>query len=485
MRPIAGPLPRAVEVSTMASRTGAGRILLGATVLSIAIFVAAFIVCAVLLRSAVVHAFAEQDSLHRSDAQRSLVFRLQLDEETGLRGFSLTRNRNFLEPFQRARSQMPAALRGLFADLRATDPAALPLARRERRIDARWNALMHPIIASPRLDTVALEIRGKGLVDRFRAQSDALAVSLQRIARDAGRGANLLVSRIVLVSFGLGALLIAALGFYVFAQSRMLYDLRKSHEAYERERNISQFLQDAFLLEPLPRAQNLLFDVAYATSHEAARVGGDWYGVVKLADGRFFVSVGDVAGHGVQAAVTMARARQTLLASAAHESSPAASLAKANDVLRLRAETLVTAFCGFIDPESRTLTYACAGHPPPLLLCASGESIYLDCKGTALGVMAHPHAVDFTREIQPGSTLICYTDGLLEFDRDLALGERRLREVARTLAHAHVDRPARTLLRRTLKNAKPRDDIAILIVTFLPDAVAPERTTESIVEGRS
>jgi CHASE3 domain sensor protein len=444
-----------------------GLVLLRTTVLSIAVLLAAFAISAILLRTAIVGALAEQENLRHADVQRALVFRLQLDEETGLRGFSLTHNPGFLLPLRQAREQLPAAMRSLEGDLHAIDVGALPAFEAERRLISEWSSrVMVPIATNPRADTIALEVRGKTLADRLRAANDALGASLTQVATQVDARARLLVARIVTWSAALIALLVVVLLFYAVAQARLLRDLIESGQAYEREREISQMLQDAFLLEALPNVENLEFDAAYASAQEAARVGGDWYGVVKLGDGRIFFSVGDVAGNGLQAAVAMVRARQTLLASAVRETSPSRALEAANAVLRVRSETMVTAVCGYIEPASNELRYACAGHPPPLLLSPGGRTGFLECQGTALGIVPDPKARDYALRIEPGSTLILYTDGILEFDRNLGLGERRLREVASAAVRESSGQLARTVLNRVVGRATLRDDVAILVIKW-------------------
>lgn len=441
--------------------------LLRSTVVTIVVLLAAFAISAILLRQATVSEIQSERSIRQVSVEADRVIQLQLDEETGLRGFSLTHGHSFLQPLGRARAEMPSAFIALRGGLQKDDPAALPLENVERAINARWlRDVALPVIAHPWLDTNELEVHGKTLVDRLRSDNDSLEASLARINADIDQRGRALVENIVFWSFALGAVLAICLFFYAYAQARSLHDLNKTTEAYERERSISQALQEAFLLEKLPQTPNLTFDAAYRSAQKLSGVGGDWYGVIRLLDGRIFFSVGDVAGHGIDAAVLMTRARQTLLSCAAHETSPAVALARTNGILRLRSERMVTALCGYIDATTNEFVFASAGHPPPLLFKPTGESEYMLCQGGTLGVLPDPKCRDCRRVIEPGSSLVFYTDGLLEFDRNLAVGERRLLKVAGDVVRERTEKPAGAIVSRTLGSAKARDDIAVLVITF-------------------
>jgi serine phosphatase RsbU (regulator of sigma subunit) len=118
--------------------------------------------------------------------------------------------------------------------------------------------------------------------------------------------------------------------------------------AYTAEKNVADALRRAFDPKTLPDTKSIRFSAKSLPAARSAEVGGDWCDAYLLPDGRFFFSVGDVAGHGLGATVGMGRVRQSLLA------------ASLSDVQRAG---LVTAICGFVDPVLRTVTYACAGHP--------------------------------------------------------------------------------------------------------------------------
>ncbi|HUY40084.1 MAG TPA: SpoIIE family protein phosphatase [Candidatus Dormibacteraeota bacterium] len=449
-----------------------------------AFLLVAFVLAVALIQASVQHMIVRGEAMRAAEIDRALVLRLQIDEETSLRGFMLTGDRSFLLPFRRARARLPSAFATLERRLQRLASPLVSVVHEQRALNERWiTSVALPIVARRnRADRHALELQGKRQIDRFRELSTLTSAAVNRLADAADREASLDLHRILIGSGVLGVVLALALVFYAGVQMRLSRALSTQADEYERLRRIAAALQESFLVEPLPDVPNLSFDALYAPAVEQARVGGDWYGVFALPDGRVFFSMGDVAGHGVAAAVLMTRVRQTILSMALHERDPSVILTRANEVLRLRTETLVTALCGFIVPQTREISYASAGHPPPLLVTPEGGSVYLPKGGAPLGITIDPAARTFTRRASAGCVLVLYTDGITEFDRDVVRGEQRLRAVAETVTKEGGDRPAEAIVRRTLSGVEQRDDIAVLVVRFLRDAsalLAEERTSET------
>ncbi len=141
----------------------------------------------------------------------------------------------------------------------------------------------------------------------------------------------------------------------------------------DQEHHASVAFQNAAMPKRLPAIPGVEFDAIYEPSGENILVGGDWYDVFRLPDGRVVVSVGDVIGNGLNAAVTMAAARQSIRGAAQVFPEPAAVLDAADRALRSdQPERIVTAFLGIFDPVTRAFSYASAGHPPPLLRDLNG-----------------------------------------------------------------------------------------------------------------
>ena len=236
---------------------------------------------------------------------------------------------------------------------------------------------------------------------------------------------------------------------------------------YDRERRVAVTLQDAALPKKLPTVPGLTFSAVYQAGRSEAQVGGDWYDAFRLGDGRIVVSIGDVMGSGLDAAVTMGAVRQVIRGAAQIYAEPVAVLNAADRALRSeQPDRIVTAFVGLIDPLTLTFTYASAGHPPPLVRGEDGTIAELVGSGPPLGLREPGGSLELPRAmtLSDRSLLVLYTDGLTESTRDIIEGERRLHAAlndARVLEAAEVAGAIRDVV---LEQA--HDDVAILTVRF-------------------
>ncbi len=242
-------------------------------------------------------------------------------------------------------------------------------------------------------------------------------------------------------------------------------------EAYERERRVARTFQAAALTTELPHVPGTAFDALYEAGRSEALIGGDWYDAFRVGDGRVVMSVGDVAGSGLDAAATMASIRQCLRGAAAINPEPSIMLDAADRVLRSQApDRFVTAWVGVLDPVWGTLACAGAGHPAPLLRTAAGAISELPAGGLPLGL--RERGADVTRHVDlgRGDTLVLYTDGLVEAGRDVIAGETAL---ANALRDADVEvAPAQALHEIVLGGAGASDDVALLVVGFRESLLA-------------
>jgi len=261
-------------------------------------------------------------------------------------------------------------------------------------------------------------------------------------------------------------------------------------QTLERERHIARTLQEASLPAIIAQPAGLHFDAVYLPAGEEGEVGGDWYDAVDLDDGSVVVSVGDVTGQGLKAAAIMSKVRHAIGAVPRHERDPARILDSAGWFLRKRyPEAIVTAFVGVIAPDRRSMQYATAGHPYPLLR-RDGKVTEIVAQGLPLGlrVMAEPAASE-TMELRDGDLLVLYTDGLVESERDWAKGEARLHDVVLSEGILHSTEPAR-IIQRACTSRHTHDDVAILTVSVgvpdrwsfkLEDARAAENARSELV----
>jgi PAS domain S-box-containing protein len=245
-------------------------------------------------------------------------------------------------------------------------------------------------------------------------------------------------------------------------------DIEAQKAALERTNRIVETLQTAFLPLQLPQRSTMRIDAKYVSAEVDAHVGGDWYDAFELADGSLGFSIGDVAGHGLAASLTVGKLRQAILTLAHEESDPAAILRKVDRMLRIQEPGMfVTALVGFVDRDETTLRYASAGHPPPIVAyTADAPAQVLATGGPPLGVTDDLILVTHHVPIRPHSVVVLYTDGMTEFNRDAISGEERLRSVIPTVVGASLRKPAQVIYDLTLDGVAPPDDAAVLVLQF-------------------
>ena len=185
---------------------------------------------------------------------------------------------------------------------------------------------------------------------------------------------------------------------------------------YLREHRVAQTLQRNLLPDALPDVPGVAICARYVPAEPEAVVGGDWYDVIRFSDDRLGVVVGDVAGHGIASAAAMAQLRTGLRAHALMRGGPAAALLAVNRLsLELHPGTLATVLYAEFDPNRGELRMANAGHPRPLLISPTGEGTYLDGgRMLPIGVTEDLEPREITVPLAEGSTLLLFTDGLVE-----------------------------------------------------------------------
>jgi serine phosphatase RsbU (regulator of sigma subunit)/anti-sigma regulatory factor (Ser/Thr protein kinase) len=236
-------------------------------------------------------------------------------------------------------------------------------------------------------------------------------------------------------------------------------------DVFAREHRLANALQRALLPELLPQTDRFRHSAAYLPATDEAIVGGDWYDVFDLPDGRIAFSIGDVAGHGLRAAIVMGEVRQAFRAAAASPETPSLVLERANRVVNLRPDGLmVTALFGVLDRRSGNLTYAVAGHPAPVLAAQSGAVVSLPSGGLPLGVADSVQTRDWTFTLAPGALLVLYTDGLIENSRDVVEGEQRLAEVLALPGLASRPDCAQAIVDAVFADRGNADDVAVLAI---------------------
>ncbi len=206
--------------------------------------------------------------------------------------------------------------------------------------------------------------------------------------------------------------------------ARRLANVMANAEKSAREHTIAETLQRAVLPDALPSVPGLELTAGYLTASDGVHVGGDWYDVFPVGDDRVGLVIGDVAGHSINSASIMGQVRSMLRAYALDYQKPADVLQRTNDaMIRLLPEAIASAIYAVLDPATGDLVYANAGHPPPLITTGTGDAEYLeDAPGVMLGVSSDIPLSAAGRRLAPGTSLLFYTDGLIE-DRRRAIDE--------------------------------------------------------------
>ncbi len=433
------------------------------------------------VQSTVASSFGDAESIGTARFLVEDVLRRQLDEETGIRGYAVARRATLLQPYFEALAALPATLgraTGALEKLRL--PTAAATLEDAAGTNRRWlQEVAFPLLTS-RSSRPGLQFRGKRLVDRVRTDIASIETSLA--ARDAGGRlrAQQAIAWVDLFAIGaISAFLFAAL-IFAFQQYRLGLRIeeerikaeeqrRRSAEnraAYLAEKRIADTLQRAFAQNVLPEPAMLRLGATYLPATEETKIGGDWYDALELPGDRVLLAIGDVTGHGIEAAVTMNRTRQLLISCALIDPSPGPVLERVNNELMRTDSPFVTAIAALVDARDCEFAYSAAGHPPAVLLEPGKRARFLEVGSLPLGVLRN--AVYQTHRVRstPGALLVLYTDGAVEHSHDVVQGEELLLAAVESAAHASQSDVAAAICNRIFADRKAADDVAILTLRF-------------------
>jgi PAS domain S-box-containing protein len=238
--------------------------------------------------------------------------------------------------------------------------------------------------------------------------------------------------------------------------------------AHQRDRAIAEELQRSLLPAALPELRGAVTAARYYPGEAGERVGGDWYDAVRQDDDRLLLVIGDVAGHGIGAATEMGQLRSALRAYALDGHAPGALLERLNVFqIGMRVPGMTTVALVRVDLRAHEATYACAGHLPPLAVEDGGAQRWLeDALGPPLGAVDGMAYRERTVALAPGTTVVLYTDGLVEqrgetLDEGLARLRRALADPPEAM-DALCDR----IVERTLAidPTEVDDDVTLLVL---------------------
>lgn len=214
-------------------------------------------------------------------------------------------------------------------------------------------------------------------------------------------------------------------------EAAQLYEQAIRQDRLQHEIELAHSIQESFMPERCPQLPGWQLVAEW----QAARgIGGDYYDFIELDAGQLGLLIADVSDKGVAAALYMALTRTLMRVAAFAAHGPAAALGQLNRYLLDEAKSgmFVSVFYAVLDLQSGHLTYARAGHNPPILVrAADGTPIELVPPGTVLGIVDAPNLVEESLTLSPGDVLVMYTDGVTEAidEHDQQFGETRLQEI--------------------------------------------------------
>lgn len=239
--------------------------------------------------------------------------------------------------------------------------------------------------------------------------------------------------------------------------------------SYEIEHALTQTLQRSLLPRSLPHLTEAVATARYLPATEGAEVGGDWYDIVPLPGGGVGLVIGDVEGHSLEAVAVMGQLRSGVRAYATEGHDPAIVLERSNRLLSgLDTDLYATCCCVWLDLSTGTAVTATAGHPSPLIVGAEGRSITGPLPvGPPLGVDPLARYEPSEAQLEPGSVLAMFTDGLL--DARLLGSDAAMEKIGRVLAD-HSGDNLEVLADRIVADRRGwrvlADDAALLLVRY-------------------
>jgi serine phosphatase RsbU (regulator of sigma subunit) len=239
-------------------------------------------------------------------------------------------------------------------------------------------------------------------------------------------------------------------------------------KSFAEEREIATLMQRALLPDSQRSIEGHEVGTCYLPAAVGREIGGDWWDVLALPGDLVGITVGDVSGHGVHVAPSMAKLRHSIDGVLTHGAGPAEAVDAASRLLETnRPGSYATAFVAVYDPCTRELTYSRAGHPPPLLL-VDGDVVHLDHPGgTLLGLNMAARA-ETTITLPERFELIAFTDGLVEEPgRSYDEGVERVVRAARALPPELTGQPRAERLVADVVGTAGRDDVCVVIVRLV------------------
>ena len=346
--------------------------------------------------------------------------------------------------------------------------------------DSRLDAVVKPVLIHPqRLDTAPLRqlFRTRGGLLLTPERAEALGGSHRLLAPFLEKGSTAavvpiaipgeVIGTLTLVSFDPGRQILRQTldtALSIAAQAALAID---NGRLYQQQKEFADTMRRSLLPRSHPELQGLEIGEVYQPS-ALVDVGGDVYDFLELGDGRLAVVLGDVTGHGIEAAADMAMAKFVFRSLAREHPEPGDFLSSANDVVcdEVAPGKFITMIYLTVDAGTGEIVVACAGHPSPILVSADGSLTQLEVRGLALGIEPGQVYEEATASLEEGGALVVYTDGVIEARRDGAFyGVERVEQVVR----ASLRLPPAEIARAVIEDCRAfagdlADDCALVVL---------------------
>ncbi|MCE5190378.1 MAG: SpoIIE family protein phosphatase [Actinomycetia bacterium] len=241
---------------------------------------------------------------------------------------------------------------------------------------------------------------------------------------------------------------------------------------FSREHHVATVLQESIRPAQLASIEGIEAASVYVSAEGESEIGGDYYDLFVAPDGRVVLAIGDVCGKGVEAATKTSMVKYSIRGMIAAGASPSAVLTELNTALVSVGDpsSIVTLWLGMLDLTTGELSWANGGHPPAMLLLPSnGEIVRMGTTGALLGAIRLAEYGESQVVVEPGGTMLLYTDGVTEArNGDRFFGEGRVRRALRQGGSAAAVTQRMLSLVQRFSHDELRDDAAILTVRFKP-----------------
>ena len=408
-----------------------------------------------------------------------------VDQETGVRGFIITGAEQFLEPYTAGRQRSTAALETLHTLFVGNDEIR-PLVEKVSGDLVAWQTT----IAEPEINAARLDLEtardldkndnAKESFNRLRASLADLSAALDRRWVNSNNQSASAFTTLLVTTTVVGAILIVVT---VVLLNRSRRWLTQATTLEHRLRSTITTVQASLLPAAVPELDHVDVALAYRPASADADVGGDFYDLNTSQSGLVTISIGDVCGHDIHAAIVTGLVRHTINAASQHLIDPADVLRWANQALNSHDTDgrFVSAAHAHLHPPNPDghafLDVALAGHPNPVLIPADGRpSFEIGTAGTLLGITADPRITTTRVTLSPGDQVVLYTDGLTENSRPrLSIGD-----LLTVIDNCRASTAAATqvsLMQHydALARRDRYDDVAVVIIQLQP---APSPATE-------